>query len=176
MQDFASVASQEAYRDHVGTALGLAMAYSLLKQVLQTRTQLKRVAKNVWNLEDAEYLERCWLLLADIYIQNNKYGMASELLHRVLQHNKTCAKAYEYASYIAEKDQAYKDAANEYEYAWKFGGQANPTIGYQLAFNYMKGKRYADAIDVCQQVLRVQPDYLQICKEILEKLRNNLRT
>ena len=31
MQDFASVASQEAYRDHVGTAVGLAMAYVLLK-------------------------------------------------------------------------------------------------------------------------------------------------
>ena len=37
MQDFASVASQEAYRDHVGTALGLALAYILLKQVLRTR-------------------------------------------------------------------------------------------------------------------------------------------
>lgn len=176
MQDFASVASQDAYRDHVGTALGLAMAYMLLKQVPRARNQLKRVAKNVWNFEDAEYLERCWLLLADIYIQNNKYDMASELLRRVLQHNKACTKAYEYAGYIAEKDQAYKDAANQYEYAWKFGGQANPTIGYKLAFNYMKGKRYADAIDVCQQVLRVQPDYPRIRKEILEKSRNNLRT
>jgi hypothetical protein len=27
------------------------------------------VAKHSWNFEDAEYLERCWLLLADIYIQ-----------------------------------------------------------------------------------------------------------
>ena len=34
MQDYVSVASQEAYRDHVGTVLGLAMAYILLKQVL----------------------------------------------------------------------------------------------------------------------------------------------
>jgi tetratricopeptide repeat protein 21B len=102
--------------------------------------------------------------------------MASELLRHVLQHNKACTKAYEYAGYIAEKDQACKDAANQYEYAWKFGGQANPTIGYKLAFNYMKGKRYADAIDVCQQVLRVQPDYPRIRKEILEKSRNNLRT
>lgn len=176
LQDFTSLASQDAYRDHVGTALGLATAYMLLKQIPRARNQLKRVAKNVWNFEDAEYLERCWLLLADIYIQNNKYDMASELLRRVLQHNKACTKAYEYAGYIAEKDQAYRDAANQYEYAWKYGGKANPTIGYKLAFNYMKGKRYADAIDVCQQVLKIQPDYPRIRKEILEKSRNNLRT
>lgn len=176
LQDFASLASQDAHRDHVGIALGLATAYVLLKQIPRARNQLKRVAKNVWNFEDAEYLERCWLLLADIYIQNSKYDMASELLRRVLQHNKACTKAYEYAGYIAEKDQAYRDAANQYECAWKYGGQANPTIGYKLAFNYMKGKRYADAIDICQQVLKVQPDYPRIRKDILEKSRNNLRT
>ncbi|XP_069686948.1 tetratricopeptide repeat protein 21B-like [Periplaneta americana] len=176
LQDFTFMASQDAYRDHVGTALGLATGYMLLKQVPRARNQLKRVAKNVWNFEDAEYLERCWLLLADIYIQNNKYDMASELLRRVLQHNKACTKAYEYAGYIAEKDQAYRDAASQYERAWKYGGKANPTIGYKLAFNYMKGKRYADAIDVCQQVLKVHPDYPRIRKEILEKSRNNLRT
>lgn len=176
LQDFTSLGSQDAYRDHVGTALGLATAYVLLKQVPRARNQLKRVAKNVWNFEDAEYLERCWLLLADIFIQNSKYDMASELLRRVLQHNKSCTKAYEFAGFIAEKEQSYREAASQYERAWKFGGQSNPAIGYKLAFNYMKGKRYADAIDVCQQVLKVQPDYPRIRKDILEKSRNNLRT
>lgn len=27
-------------------------------------------------------------------------------------------------------------------------------IGYKLAFNYLKGKRYVDAIDVCHKVRR----------------------
>ena len=31
--------------------------------------------------------------------------------------------------------------------------QANPAIGYKLGFNYMKAKRYSDAIDVCHSVL-----------------------
>lgn len=46
------------------------------------------MAKSSWNFEDAEQLERCWLLLADIYIQGGKYDMASELLRKVLNHNK----------------------------------------------------------------------------------------
>ena len=47
------------------------------------RNQLKRVAKHSWNFEDADHLERCWLLLADIYIQGGKYDMATELLRKV---------------------------------------------------------------------------------------------
>lgn len=31
--------------------------------------------------------------------------------------------------YIMEKEQAYKDAAVNYEMAWKYGNQGNPTIG-----------------------------------------------
>ena len=31
--------------------------------------------------------------------------------------------------------------------------QANPSIGYKLGFNYMKARRYADAIDVSHAVL-----------------------
>ena len=37
--------------------------------------------------QDAEDLEKSWLLLADIYIQSGKYDMAGELLKRVLQYN-----------------------------------------------------------------------------------------
>ena len=31
--------------------------------------------------------------------------------------------------YIMEKEQAYKDAAKNYENAWIYGNQNNPTIG-----------------------------------------------
>jgi hypothetical protein len=37
--------------------------------------------------QDAEDLEKSWLLLADIYIQSGKYDMATELLKRCLQYN-----------------------------------------------------------------------------------------
>lgn len=31
--------------------------------------------------------------------------------------------------YIMEKEQAYRDAAINYEMAWKYGNQTNPAIG-----------------------------------------------
>lgn len=47
--------------------------------------------------------------------------------------------------------------------------------GYKLAFNYMKAKRYVDAIDVCHTVLNKHPEYPRIRKDILDKSRASIR-
>ncbi|XP_052716531.1 tetratricopeptide repeat protein 21B-like isoform X2 [Crassostrea angulata] len=162
-------------REHVGALYGIAAAYMVLKQTPRARNQLKRIAKNNWTMQDAEDLEKGWLLLADIYIQTGKYDMATELLKRCLQHNRSCCKAHEYLGYIFEKEQSYKDAASSYEMAWKYGNKNNPVIGFKLAFNYLKAKRFVDAIDICHHVLGNHPNYPKIRKEILEKARASLR-
>ncbi|XP_053554367.1 tetratricopeptide repeat protein 21B [Bombina bombina] len=174
LNTFTEVASAE--KDHIPALLGMATAYMILKQTPRARNQLKRIAKMNWNPIDAEEFEKSWLLLADIYIQSGKYDMAGDLLKRCLRHNRSCCKAYEYMGYIMEKEQAYKDAANNYEMAWKYGNQTNPTVGYKLAFNYLKAKRYVDAIDVCHKVLELHPNYPKIRKDILDKSRAALRT
>ncbi|XP_044274364.1 tetratricopeptide repeat protein 21B [Varanus komodoensis] len=163
-------------KDHVPALLGMATAYMILKQTPRARNQLKRISKMNWNSIDAEEFEKSWLLLADIYIQSSKYDMAGELLKRCLRHNRSCCKAYEYMGYIMEKEQAYKDAAANYEMAWKYGNQTNPAIGFKLAFNYLKAKRHIDAINVCHKVLEAHPNYPKIRKEILDKARASIRT
>ncbi|KAM6178880.1 tetratricopeptide repeat protein 21B [Rhynchocyon petersi] len=173
LSTFTEIATSE--KDHIPALLGMATAYMILKQTPRARNQLKRIAKMNWNAIDAEEFEKSWLLLADIYIQSAKYDMAEELLKRCLRHNRSCCKAYEYMGYIMEKEQAYSDAALNYEMAWKYGNQTNPAIGYKLAFNYLKGKKYVDAIDVCHQVLEVHPSYPKIRKDILDKARTSLR-
>ncbi|XP_033195611.2 tetratricopeptide repeat protein 21B [Bombus vancouverensis nearcticus] len=176
LHDCTALASQETLRDHVGPALGMAMAHILLKQTPRARNHLKRVSKNTWTFEDAEYLERCWLLLADIYVQSNKYELANDLLRRVLQHNATCVRAHELCAYIAEKEQNYREAASQYSEAWKYGGKSKLSVAYKLAYCSMKAKAYADGIEACNEVLKQSPDYPRIKKEILEKCINNLRT
>lgn len=176
LQDCTVLASQESLKDHVGPALGLAMAHILLKQTPRARNHLKRVSKNAWTFEDAEYLERIWILLANIYIQNSKYEIASELLKKCLQYNATCIKAHELIAQIAEKEQNYTDAIAHYNKAWKFGGKAKLSIGYKLAHCCLKHKLYADAIDTSYEILRQNPNYPRVRKEILEKSINYLRT
>ncbi|ETE72338.1 Tetratricopeptide repeat protein 21B, partial [Ophiophagus hannah] len=150
LQAFTEIVTNE--KDHVPALLGMATAYMILKQTPRARNQLKRISKMNWNPIDAEEFEKSWLSLADIYIQSSKYDMASELLKRCLRHNRSCCKAYEYMGYIMEKEQAYRDAAINYEMAWKYGNQTNPAIGFKLAFNYLKAKRHIDAITICHKV------------------------
>lgn len=176
LEEFIHLASQEEYKDNVGPLLGIAAAHTMLKQSQRAKNQLKRVAKNIWTFEDAEYLERCWLLLADYYIQSAKYDLAYELLRRIIQYNRMSVRAYELSGTIAEKEQRYKEAASFYENAWKFSGFTNLPIGFKAAYNFMKGKKYVNAIDVCHQVLKTNPDYPRIRKDILDKSINNLRT
>ncbi|XP_028966731.1 tetratricopeptide repeat protein 21B-like [Galendromus occidentalis] len=173
LNDFLQISSDEKYREHVGAILGISTAHMILKQVPKARNHLKRVIKSVWNFGDAEYLEKAWLLLADVYIHSGKYDYASDLIKRVLQYNRSCTRAYEYMGYIMEKEQSYRDAANCYESAWKLTHK--PTIGYKLAFNYLKGKRFVDAISVCHQVLALYPEYPKIKKEVMDRARSNLR-
>ncbi|CAK7311819.1 Tetratricopeptide repeat protein 21A [Vulpes lagopus] len=161
--------------DSVSALLAVAQAYVLLNQVPKARVQLKRLAKAPWALANAEDLEKGWLLLADIYCQGGKFDLASELLRSCLQYNKSCYKAYEYMGFIMEKEQSYKDAATNYELAWKYSHHANPAIGFKLAFNYLKDKRFVEAIEVCHNVLREHPNYPKIREEILEKARGSLR-
>lgn len=162
-------------KDYVPALLGMSIAYMLQKQPPKARNQLKRVAKMDYIAEFGEDFEKCWLLLADTYIQGGKYDLATELLKRVLENNKSSAKAWEYMGFIMEKETSYKDAAINYESAWKLQQETNPSIGFKLAFNYLKSRRYIEAIDVCHKVLNGYPDYPKIRKDILEKARASLR-
>nr|CAH7760444.1 unnamed protein product [Callosobruchus chinensis] len=175
LDDFVVLASESAYKDNIAITLGIATAYTLLKQSQRAKNQLKRIVKSTWTFEDAEYLERCWLLLGDYYIQSSKYDIAMDLINKVIQHNKSCTKAYEYCGYVSEKEQKYKDAANYYEKAWKYSGRNNPSLGFKLAYCLMKSKKFPDAIDAAQEVLRLSPEYPRVRKDILDKCMNNLR-
>ncbi|XP_072020597.1 tetratricopeptide repeat protein 21B-like isoform X2 [Amphiura filiformis] len=173
LASFMEMATSE--RENVPALLGVATAYMMLKQTPRARNQLKRIAKMNWNPVDGEEFEKSWLLLADVYVNSGKYDMATELLRKCIQHNQSCSKAYEYLGFIMEKEQSYQDASGSYEKAWKFANQSNPTIGYKLAFNYMKAKRYVDAIDVCHKVLATHPNYPKMRKDILDKARASIR-
>uniref|UniRef100_A0A1A9WYM1 Tetratricopeptide repeat protein 21B n=1 Tax=Glossina brevipalpis TaxID=37001 RepID=A0A1A9WYM1_9MUSC len=176
LQDFTELSARDENQDAVGPILGMATALVMLKQIHRAKNNLKRLAKVSWKFEEAEYLERSWLLLADIYINSNKWDMSEGLITRVLEHNKSSAKAYELSGYIAEKLQQYRDAAKHYENAWNYCGRSKPQIGYKLAYNHMKTRCFANAIEICQQVLKLHPNYTIIRKDILEKCRNNLRS
>lgn len=161
-----------------------AVAHMLLKQAPRARSQLKHIATLQYDPTYASEFEKSWLLLADLYIESNKFEQATKYLKDVLKYNKSCAKAWEYLGFIKEKESSYGEAAESYENAWKLQCETNPSMGFKLAFNYIKAHRYTgikriclfvDAIDVSKKVLSEFPEYPKIRKEILDKARGQLR-
>eukprot|EP00045_Choanoeca_perplexa_P015875 m.206398 g.206398 ORF g.206398 m.206398 type:complete len:1328 (+) comp17103_c0_seq1:37-4020(+) len=173
LQAFNAMATEE--RDNVAVILGLSRAYVLTKNTPKARNSLKRVVKEDWTSEEADSFEGAWLLLADIYISNGKFDLAQDLLKKALQHNKSCSKAWEYTGLIMEKEHSYANAAEFYENAWEFSGKSDSAIGFKLAFNYLKAKRFVEAVDICHVVLKADPKYPKIKKEVLDRARQGLR-
>lgn len=149
----------EQYRTYVPALLCMSIALMMNRQAPKARNQLKRICKIPYKQEFAEEFEEAYLMLATIYIRSKKFDLALELCKRCLKHNKSCGKAWEHMGLIMEREHSYKDAAEYYEAAWKYDSQASAPVGYKLAFNYLKAKRYIDAIDVCHKVLAMFPDY-----------------
>merc|ERR1719181_1085791 len=153
-----STAQKQAWNPRLKVYQCQSLMFTKQKQnVERALQQLKRIAdsaKKAYNPDWMDDFERAWLLLAEIYIQSSKYDLASSLCHLAKDHNRSCGKAWEQLGLIYEKEQAYKDPASHYEKAWEFCNETSPSVGYRLGFNYLKAKRYVEAINICQQVLK----------------------
>ena len=82
----------------VGAVLGIARCHLLLKQTPRAKQELKRLLGFPWNMADADYLEQGWLLLSDLYINQGKLDVASEILATTLRYNQSSVKVLIVAS------------------------------------------------------------------------------
>jgi hypothetical protein len=48
-------------------------------------------------------------------------------------------------------------------------------VGFKLAFSYLKCRKFVEAIDVCERVLSLYPDYPRISDEILKRAQESIR-
>uniref|UniRef100_A0A7E4W4V3 Tetratricopeptide repeat protein 21B n=1 Tax=Panagrellus redivivus TaxID=6233 RepID=A0A7E4W4V3_PANRE len=161
---------------NVGAVLGASRAYLMLKQTQKAKALLKPLISYTWTLEDADYLEQCWLLLTDVYIHQGKSDQATNILRIILQHNASCIKAFEYMGFLKERFQEFNDAASNYEHAWRLGKHRNPGVGFKLAYNYLKCRKYFESVEISLAILQTHPDYPKIKVEVLDKARMALMT
>ena len=127
------------------------------------------------NARDGEYFNTACLLLAKFYVDQTKYSNAQELCKKCLEQDKSSAQAWDILGLSMEKELDYEHAADCFLKAWKLEFEASAAIGFKLAFCYLKSQKYTDAVDICEKVLALYPDYPRIKEEILKKAINNIR-
>lgn len=137
---------------------------------------MKRVGKMEMSHHDGEDFEKANLLLAKFYIDKGKNDLAQELCKKTLVQNKSCSQAWEILGLVMEKEANYDMAADCYQKAFKLEFEASASVGFKLAFSYLKCKKFVMAIDICEVVLSQYPDYPRISEEILKKAQHSIRT
>jgi len=165
----------EEDQDHVPALLAMSTGFMMLKQSPKARNNLKRIIKMPFHEKESAEFERAWLMLAEVYMESGKYDQAQDLCKKCIAFNKSCVRAYDTLGQIYEKEASYSDAADHYANSWKYSGESDPMVGYKLAFQYLKAKRFVEAIDVCHKVLAIVPDYAKMREDILNKARAALR-
>ena len=76
------------------------------------------------------------------------------LVQPALIHRSPSSQAWETLGSIMEREQSYRDAAEQYEQAWRHTGGTAAAVGYKLGFNYLKAGRLVDAVNVAHKVGR----------------------
>lgn len=173
MQSF--IEMLEENKDYLPAVLGMSTGFMIEKAQHKARNLLKRVAKMEMSQVDGEDFEKANLFLAKFYVDKGKYDLAQDLCKRCLAQNKSCSQAWEILALSMEKEMENKNAAECYEKAWKLEFEASATVGFKLAFNYLKCNMHVEAIDICEKVLSQYPAYPRIREEILVKAQASLR-
>lgn len=167
MQSFIGMLEQDP--DSLPAVLGMATGFMIEKSQHKAHNLLKRVAKMEQKLSDGEDFEKANLLLAKFYVDKGKPELSEELCKRCLASNKSCSQAWEILGLSMEKDMQYDKAAYSYGMAWQLEFEASATVGFKYAFSLLKVKQPTQAMDVCEKVLEMYPDYPRMRQEILNK-------
>jgi hypothetical protein len=69
-----------------------------------------------------------------------------------------------------------KETMNNFEIAWNLSNYSNLNIGYKLALNYIKARKYSDAIDIARIIISKYPDHPRIKKDVLDKAQKLLKS
>lgn len=173
MQSFIEIL--EAEPDNLPAVLGMATGFMMERNQHKARNLLKRVGGMELSKADGEDFEKANLLLAKFYVDKTKNDLAQDLCKRCLAQNKSCSQAWEILGLAMERDMDYEHASECYEKAWQLEFEASAAVGFKLAFSLLKCRKFIEAIDVCEQVLALYPDYPRMREEILRKAQNSLR-
>lgn len=162
-------------RESVPAMLGVAVALALQGQSDQANAQLIDISRLTPDAESAKEYEQALLMQALSLLEQGKETQAANLCEQCIKGNKACVKAWELLGRVAEEEQQHTLAADHLQQAWTHMSHSSPDVGFRLAYNMLKSRRYVQAIRVCHEVLEVDPDHPKIRQSVLNKARRTLR-
>ena len=130
------------------------MANLILKNFEEVKNGLNIMKSVSLNIKYYSDYERGFLIMTYLFMMSDNFKKAEESIQKVLTLNIAQVKAYEYLAMIKERENKLEESCACYEKAWEYSNKNNANIGYKLAINYLNGKQYVKALNVCNEIKR----------------------
>ena len=135
------------------------MGNLIIKNYEEVKNSLNIMNNLTLNIKYYSDYERGFLIMTYLFMLTENFKKAEEAIEKVLTLNIAQVKGYEYLAMIKERENKLEEACASYEKAWEYSNKNNANIGYQLAVNYLNGKQYVKALNVCNEIKRKFKEY-----------------
>ena len=135
------------------------MGNLIIKNFEEVKNSLNIMNNLTLNIKYYTDYERGFLIMTYLFMLTENFKKAEEAIEKVLTLNIAQVKGYEYLAMIKERENKLEEACASYEKAWEYSNKNNASIGYQLAVNYLNGKQYVKALNVCNEIKRKFKEY-----------------
>jgi tetratricopeptide (TPR) repeat protein len=135
------------------------MGNLITKNFDEVKNSLNIMNNLTLNIKYYNDYERGFLIMTYLFMITENFKKAEESIEKVLTLNIAQVKGYEFLAMIKEKENKLEEACACYEKAWEYSNKNNANIGYQLAVNYLNGKQYVKALNVCNEIRRKFKEY-----------------
>ncbi|XP_055340616.1 tetratricopeptide repeat protein 21B-like [Paramacrobiotus metropolitanus] len=135
----------------------LATVLLLLNEKPRALELLRRHERMPWSFQDAEYLERLWLLLAEQLDLSNRGDDVSQLMFRCIEYNRTGYLVNMYDGFHCG-NQNHPKAAECFRRAFETTGCTDFVSGERMALAQLSSHRPMDAVDTVDQLSRLPAD------------------
>ena len=172
------IAELKEILDKNSNNLPVYIAYIMGNLILQNYEEVKNglniLNKLSLNIKYYSDYERGFLIMAYLFMITDNLKKAEEALQKVIMLNLAQFKGYELLAQIKEKENKVEEACACYEKAWDYSNKNNASIGYQLAVNYLNGKQYVKAMNVCNEIKRKFKEYP--IDNLIQQAKNGLES
>ena len=135
------------------------MGNLIIKNFDEVKNGLNIMDRLTLNIKFYSDYERGFLIMTYLFMMTDNLKKAEESIEKVLTLNIAQVKAYEFLAMIKERGNKFEEACACYEKAWEYSNKNNANIGYKLAVNYLNGKQYVKAMNVCNEIKRKFKEY-----------------
>ncbi|OHS95945.1 TPR Domain containing protein [Tritrichomonas foetus] len=117
--------------------------------------------------ETYSYFEEAYLMKAKAMLNDKSYQAAQHYIFLALDLNLSCKRGWAMYAEAHLQNHMYAEAANAFFHCWTLSGKLDIDIGYQYAIASIKAKKPEDSLQMCREIMKINPCYKDLKEKVI---------